>query len=67
MSFLCVVLDARRNQKEKTAGLIFYGLGLCVRQRVDIRGTAAKNEFELIGVGCAYKLNPRKRFSKIFI
>ena len=43
MLFLCVVLDARRNQKEKTAGLIFYGLGLCVRQRVDIRGTAAKN------------------------
>ena len=67
MSFLCVVLDARRNLKEKTAELIFYVLGLCVRQRVDIRGTAAKNEFELIEVGCAYKLNPRKRPSTNFI
>ena len=50
MSFLCVVLDARRNQK-KTAVLIFFYLGLCVRQKVDVRGKAAKNEFELTGGG----------------
>lgn len=67
MSFLCVVLDARRNQKEKNRRInLFSWVYVFARELMSVerQPKTSLNEPE---VGRAYKLNPRKRSSTNFI
>ena len=61
MSFCVWFQMHAETKKKKTAGLIFFCLVLCVGQRVDVRRTAAKNEFELTRGGQCLQIKTQKK------